>query len=166
MRANTGALSEPVKCGRAQRLHDLEKESAAVTGNIGNHEYIKTWTTKMSRTEFSKTVRLAAWNRCGGHCEKCTAKITAANGPPQYDHIVPDAVGGPATLDNCQTLCKTCHNTKTHEADVPQIAKTKRVMVNRVNAVERRSGFRKPPAGFKYDWKRGGLKKEAQDDPD
>lgn len=82
----------------------------------------------MSRREFPKTVRLAAWNRCGGFCEGCGAPLLP--GRLQYDHITPDAVGGEPTLENRQVLCSggraTCHGAKTAERDVPLAAKTKR----------------------------------------
>jgi 5-methylcytosine-specific restriction enzyme A len=85
------------------------------------------------RNEFSKAVREAAWQRCGGFCEGCTNRIVNGNGP-QYDHIIPDAVGGPATLDNCQVLCtRPCHATKTASKDVPAIARTRRLVEKRAN---------------------------------
>lgn len=79
----------------------------------------------MSRREFPKIVTLKAWERSGGHCEKCTAKLMP--GRFQYDHIVPDALGGEPTLDNCQVLCSACHGEKTAGRDVPAVAKSNRV---------------------------------------
>lgn len=95
----------------------------------------------MIRREFSKKVRIAAWERSGGHCEKCTAKIYGGNGP-HYDHVLPDALGGEPTLDNCQVLCKTCHGGKTSGEDVPRIAKAKRGHEKRIGARDKRGGFR------------------------
>jgi 5-methylcytosine-specific restriction endonuclease McrA len=43
-----------------------------------------------------------------------------------YDHVIPDALGGEPTLENCQVLCKSCHSTKTSKEDVPRIAKAER----------------------------------------
>lgn len=80
------------------------------------------------RREFPAKVKLAAWERSRGQCERCTARIY---GDPQYDHIVPDAVGGANDLDNCQVLCRACHGVKTSKTDVPEIAKTKRVQKKR-----------------------------------
>lgn len=117
----------------------------------------------MTRREFTKRVRLDAWDRCGGNCDKCTAKITAANGPPQYDHIVPDALGGEPTLENCQVLCRNCHGVKTSGEDVPRIAKAKRGHAKRINAQPRTRAFRRP-VSVKYDWRRGRYTRPGADD--
>lgn len=79
----------------------------------------------MSRREFRKAVKLAAWERCGGVCDKCTTYLFP--GRFQYDHDIPDGLGGEPTLDNCLVLCSACHGAKTAKVDVPRIAKTKRV---------------------------------------
>lgn len=91
------------------------------------------------RREFAAKIRAAAYDRSGGHCEQCTAPIRYG---AQYDHIVPDALGGEPTLENCMVLCVTCHRSKTTGEDVPRIAKSKRVKGNHINARERRGGFR------------------------
>jgi 5-methylcytosine-specific restriction endonuclease McrA len=75
------------------------------------------------RREFSAKVKLAAWERCGGNCEGCHARII---GRAEYDHILPDALGGEPTLENLQVLCTKCHRIKTSTGDVPRIAKAKR----------------------------------------
>ena len=84
------------------------------------------------RREFPTKVKLAAWERCGGFCECCRAKI--AGRKPEYDHILPDALGGEPTLDNCRVMCSKCHRLKTSGEDVPRIAKTKRTKRKAVNA--------------------------------
>jgi 5-methylcytosine-specific restriction enzyme A len=86
------------------------------------------------RSEFPPRVRLAAWERCGGYCEGCGNRIAAGNGP-HYDHAIPDAIGGKPTLENCRVLCyRPCHKLKTVKVDVPEIAKTKRIIAARANA--------------------------------
>lgn len=79
----------------------------------------------MTRNEFSAKVKVAAFNRANGHCERCTAKIGVGN--VEYDHQLPCALGGEATEANCVVLCKTCHRSKTSKDDMPRIAKTKRL---------------------------------------
>ena len=116
---------------------------------------------RADRDEFPKSVKLQAWARCGGRCEQCTARIITT---PEYDHRIPAAIGGAATLENCQVLCKTCHGLKTTATDVPQIAKTKRILEKRIGARSTSRGFRKPPAGMRYDWQRGGLKRVDETD--
>lgn len=76
------------------------------------------------RREFSKKIKLAAWRRSGGRCETCTSKLFAWS--VHYDHLIPDALGGEPTLDNCRAVCRTCHGVKTSKEDVPAIAKAKR----------------------------------------
>ena len=95
------------------------------------------------RQEFTPKTKLQAWDRCKGRCERCTAKIL---GGPEYDHIVPAAIGGGNDIDNCAVLCRTCHGLKTHRTDVPQIAKTKRVRAKHANAQRSKS---RPMAGTK-----------------
>lgn len=83
------------------------------------------------RREFTPKIKLAAWERSGGHCEDCLARII---GRPEYDHRIPDALGGEPELSNCQVLCSKCHRLKTSGEDVPRIAKTKRTKRKAVNA--------------------------------
>ncbi len=89
------------------------------------------------RREFSKRVMRDAFLRAGGRCEVdgCGARLTA--GKFAYDHIIPDALGGEPTLDNCQVACLPCHKEKTGKADIPRIAKTKRIS-------DREKGIRRP----------------------
>jgi 5-methylcytosine-specific restriction protein A len=75
----------------------------------------------MTRTEFSSAVRKAAWERCQGKCEACTAKLFP--GRFQFDHDVPDGLGGEPVLSNCKVLCTACHGAKTVEQDRPVMQK-------------------------------------------
>lgn len=79
----------------------------------------------MSRREFPRKVRAEVFLRAGGRCEsqECGAKLKTGEG--HYDHILPDALGGEPTADNCQLLCKVCHGAKTKE-DVGRIRKADR----------------------------------------
>jgi 5-methylcytosine-specific restriction endonuclease McrA len=76
------------------------------------------------RTEFSAKTKTAAALRANGQCEECTRRLMT--GDFNYDHVIPDALGGEPTLDNCAVLCRSCHRTKTTKADVPRIAKANR----------------------------------------
>lgn len=79
------------------------------------------------RREFSKQTKRDAFVRAKGFCQtpQCGCKLMRGN--IFYDHIIPDGLGGEPTLENCQVLCKSCHNLKTAKTDVPRIAKAKRV---------------------------------------
>jgi 5-methylcytosine-specific restriction enzyme A len=83
------------------------------------------------RREFPPKVKLAAWDRCGGNCEQCHARIL---GRAEYDHVLPDWLGGEPTLENLQVLCSKCHRLKTSTEDVPRIAETKRQKMNHIGA--------------------------------
>ena len=83
------------------------------------------------RREFTPKVKLAAWERCGGNCEQCLTRII---GRPEYDHILPDWLGGEPTIENAQVLCSKCHRLKSSTEDVPRIAKTKRTKRKTINA--------------------------------
>jgi 5-methylcytosine-specific restriction protein A len=89
-----------------------------------------------ARQEFSKAVRLAAWDRAGGRCEGCTRKLFV--GDIHYDHRNPDGLTGQPTAANCQVLCRSCHAVKT-KADVANIARAKRRQAVHVGAKQRSS---------------------------
>lgn len=76
------------------------------------------------RTEFSSKVKADAALRANGHCEECGRRLLT--GDFHYDHEIPDALGGEATVQNCRVLCRSCHATKTATADIPRIAKANR----------------------------------------
>lgn len=94
----------------------------------------------MSRREFPKSVRLAAWERSGGRCE-CGCRLLI-RGTPHYDHVVPDALGGTNDLENCQVLDPKCHRRKTVGRDVPMITKAVRTRERRLGLRDRRRGFK------------------------
>lgn len=92
----------------------------------------------MSRREFSKQVKLQAWERSGGICEcGCRQKIL---GTPEYDHRLEDYVGGKNDLENCMVMSKRCHRLKTSE-NRPEIDKTRRIAEKRAG-VRNSRGFR------------------------
>ncbi|WP_068305881.1 HNH endonuclease [Pararhodobacter sp. CCB-MM2] len=104
------------------------------------------------RSEFPAKIRVAAFERAKGCCEQCGVSIRPGNGP-EYDHRIPDALGGEPTLENCDVLCRSCHGAKTAKEDVPRIAKAKRVQRGHINARpkpvhrlpgSKGSGWRKP----------------------
>ena len=79
----------------------------------------------MSRVEFSKKTKLAAWRRADGRCESCGALL--AGKVPHYDHVNPEAFSHDASLSNCSVKCVNCHDEKTNKHDKPAIAKSNRV---------------------------------------
>ena len=86
----------------------------------------------MPRQEFPKRVKVDAFERSGGRCEKCTARLVP--GKFRYDHVIPDALGGEPTLENCQVICLACDAPKTNGEDIPAIAKANRVRNKHIGA--------------------------------
>lgn len=81
-----------------------------------------------TRREFSAKTKAAAWDRAGGICE-CGCGRPFTNHPqerPHYDHVLPCALGGNASLENCQCIRIDCHKGKTADQDIKQIAKARR----------------------------------------
>jgi hypothetical protein len=76
------------------------------------------------RREFPKSVKLAAWQRCGGACEACGSRLFS--GKFIYDHDKPDTFGGEPSLGNCVVRCTACDKKKTYGQDIPNIAKSNR----------------------------------------
>lgn len=108
----------------------------------------------MSRQEFPKAVKVAAFKRSGGRCEACTAELFPGN--VQYDHVIADGLGGEPTLENCAAICRACHGEKTAKSDVPAIAQAKRREASHVNANKRKGTWgcgRETP--FKQTFGRG-----------
>lgn len=89
----------------------------------------------MARTEFNRQTRQQALARSTGLCEASGARYGLAGdercyAPLSYgvifDHDIPDALGGPNTLENCRAICPRCNKFKTGKNDVPQIRKADR----------------------------------------
>ena len=94
------------------------------------------------RTEFSREVRKAALIRADRRCEadlpwgeRCPCILRP--GFYRFDHIIPDAIGGSATLENCQVICIDCDAAK-YPADRAVIDRTRRIQ-------DRHEGTRTPP---------------------
>ena len=95
------------------------------------------------RREFSARVKLAAWQRCGGQCEQCTARLFP--GKYDYHHVKEDTFGGEPVLENCAVLCVACH-AKITGTRARDIAKSNRIrnkyIGGHMNRKQNRRGFR------------------------
>jgi 5-methylcytosine-specific restriction endonuclease McrA len=88
----------------------------------------------MSRTEFTRKTKQEALKRSGLRCEASGPRYGFEEGQRcnchlslgvQYDHAVPDALGGDNSLENCLAICVQCHKLKTKN-DIRQIRKSDR----------------------------------------
>lgn len=86
----------------------------------------------MARAEFTAKIKEQAFARYKGLCGACQQQLQ----PPrvQYDHIIPDRLGGKPELANCMPMCTPCHRIKTAEQDAPRIAKGRRQGQKNINA--------------------------------
>ena len=96
----------------------------------------------MSRCEFKVSVQRKAADRANGFCEGCGDKLVV--GRFNYDHDVPDGLGGKPTLDNCRVLCVLCHSKKTHGEDNPRMRKADRQKRKHVLGIRPPSRLRGP----------------------
>jgi 5-methylcytosine-specific restriction protein A len=95
----------------------------------------------VARREFTRKTRAAAYLRCKGFCETCGARLKS--GEAEYDHILPCALGGDITLDNCAVKCRVCHKTKT-ATDIGRIRKADRQGDKARGAVRPKGSFPRP----------------------
>jgi len=106
------------------------------------------------RYEFNKSTKRDSLKRSGGFCEavgsvyglepgqRCNAPLSHG---VEFDHYpAPATDPGSDTLENCQSVCITCHRHKTSAYDVPMQAKGKRISdKHRGIKPSRGNGFRK-----------------------
>lgn len=95
------------------------------------------------RREFSRKTKAQAFQRAGGNCEVCTARLMP--GKFRYDHILPDVLGGEPTLENCKVQCLACDAPKTAD-DIRRIRKADRQRDRHTGALAKPSQIRS--AGF------------------
>ena len=87
-----------------------------------------------------------AAQRANGRCERCGGAYKR----PEFDHILPCALGGEPTLVNCMVLCEPCHKEKTAD-DIRRVRKADRQRRNHLGARKpsarplRSAGFQKKP---------------------
>jgi 5-methylcytosine-specific restriction endonuclease McrA len=106
------------------------------------------------RTEFTRKTKQDALKRSGIKCEASGPRYGLEEGQRcncslslgvQYDHDVPDQLGGDNSLENCRAICVQCHKIKTR-GDIQQIRKSDR-MRDKASGVIRAAGKIKSP-GF------------------
>lgn len=88
----------------------------------------------MVRREFSRKTRQQALERSGLRCEAAGARYGFEAGQRcncslslgvQFDHVLPDQMGGDNTLSNCAAICVQCHKYATRN-DIRTIRKSDR----------------------------------------
>jgi len=102
------------------------------------------------RRSLSTRERLALFLAANGRCQRCGWILTPGT-RWDIDHVIPLALGGRDHADNMQVLCAPCHGGKTHQIDVPAIARTTRIQARHLGA---RASRRPLPGGRHSRWKR------------
>ena len=64
-------------------------------------------TNRYTKKKISQTLRMKVYERDGFKCVTCSAQTNLS-----LDHIKPEVLGGEATLENLQTMCKSCNSRK------------------------------------------------------
>jgi 5-methylcytosine-specific restriction endonuclease McrA len=104
----------------------------------------------MARTEFSRKTKREALERSGYRCEAAGTRYGFEDGQRcnchlslgvQFDHNIPDQLGGDNSLENCMAICVQCHRFKTRN-DIQQIRKSDRQR-------DRHSGVLRPKQAIK-----------------
>jgi 5-methylcytosine-specific restriction endonuclease McrA len=72
-------------------------------------------TNKKKKKDISSSLRKAVFERDFYRCKKCESHIDLC-----CDHIHPESKGGETTLDNLQTLCRSCNSKKGTQIEVIQ----------------------------------------------
>lgn len=62
---------------------------------------------KKPKKEIPDSLRWAVWERDNFTCQKCGSRRNLS-----IDHVYPESKGGELTMENCQTLCKSCNSRK------------------------------------------------------
>lgn len=95
---------------------------------------------RSDRRNFSRKVMSIAYERAKDaqgipHCEGCTAPLMP--GRFRYDHTIPWELSRDSSVGNCRLLCFNCDDGKTHQVDIPWIAKANRQRDKHRGAMER-----------------------------
>lgn len=107
----------------------------------------------MARTEFSRKTKQEALKRADFRCEATGSRYGFEEGQRcncdlslgvQYDHNVPDALGGDNSLENCMAICVQCHKHKTRN-DIRQIRKSDRQRDKAIGVVRPKQSIRSAP---------------------
>jgi hypothetical protein len=111
------------------------------------------------RKEFSAKTKRQISERSGGVCEAHLAPAhyglpkACQNKAVEKDHVLPEGLGGPSTLDNGADLCKPCHKIKSVIDAAMMLKADKQGMRVGQQARRKRNGstFYTPP-NYKHRW--------------
>jgi 5-methylcytosine-specific restriction endonuclease McrA len=79
-----------------------QEHEASFQRKINNHA-----SKRYTKKKISQTLRMKVYERDGFKCVTCSKQTNLS-----LDHIKPEVLGGEATLENLQTMCKSCNSRK------------------------------------------------------
>lgn len=109
------------------------------------------------RKAMSPMRRLRIWEANKGICILCELKIDGVREKWIVEHRRALVLGGEDTDENCGPAHETCRRTK-DKVDVADGARAKRRKA-KLLGIKGPSSFRKPPPGFKHNWRTGRMEK-------
>jgi HNH endonuclease len=93
-----------IKCGREVFTSEPPEETICEEcSSINEAPYNK----PKVKEHIPESLRWEVWERDNFTCKKCGSRRYLT-----IDHIYPRSLGGRATIDNCQTLCRKCNSSK------------------------------------------------------
>lgn len=90
-------------------------------GDRFNDKEIWNSLTRVERAKVSNRLRFVVYNRDNYQCQKCGRTTDL-----EIDHIIPISKGGKTTLDNLQTLCRSCNLEKSDIIETGTIEKSEK----------------------------------------
>lgn len=107
-------IAECIGCREIKEIQDRDLCSKCIEWEKKHLEYINSdeYMKELSRSAPKKLpipaeIRWAVWERDNFTCQHCGSRKNLT-----IDHIFPESRGGEMTMENAQTLCKTCNSRK------------------------------------------------------
>jgi 5-methylcytosine-specific restriction endonuclease McrA len=71
---------------------------------------------RMPRSSVPEDLKLLVWTRDEGRCRQCGSNVEL-----QFDHIIPQSLGGATSAENLQILCGPCNRLKGASVASPRV---------------------------------------------
>lgn len=94
-----------IRCGGY--VFTTSTPNEAICDECNGVHYSYKSTKKHQKEDISESLRWEIYERDNFTCRNCGTRRNLT-----IDHIYPEILGGKATLENCQTLCRSCNSRK------------------------------------------------------
>ncbi|HWH83220.1 MAG TPA: HNH endonuclease [Burkholderiaceae bacterium] len=110
---------QPAVLVPATRVCDACAESIANRWNFSHSGRWLTWpnepSPKRTKAVIPAALRTEVFERDLYRCRRCSTHLNLT-----ADHVIPEIKGGPTTLENLQTLCRSCNSSKGRAMEQPK----------------------------------------------